>query len=198
MLPMSFLSRLPSALTRPVGAVVETSVTLLSLPSRVIGLVVSAEQTLARVDDAVTRTREQIERTNGIFDRVDEVVAGARKAALAAEATIRQVDAITANAAPLLDSYSEPLRRLEPTVRRMAESTRPQEVDALMSLIDRLPRLASAMDGDVIPLLGRIEEIGPDLNQLMDNVSDLNRMTNRIPKVFRRRREVDQGPARPV
>jgi ABC-type transporter Mla subunit MlaD len=186
---MSSLFRLPSILTRPVGMVVETSVTLLSLPSRVVGLVAAAEQTLAKVNEAVALTQADLERTDGIIDRVDDVVATAQKAALSATTTIDQVDAITASAAPLLESYSEPLRRLEPTVRRMAETTHPQEIDALVSLIDRLPRLATAMDGDVIPLLGRIEEIGPDLNQLMDNVSDLNRMTSRIPKVFRRRRD---------
>ncbi|MGH3911716.1 MAG: hypothetical protein ACRDRM_12905, partial [Pseudonocardiaceae bacterium] len=77
----------------------------------------------------------------------------------------------------------------EPAVRRMADTTDPEEIDALVTLIDRLPRLASAMDVDVIPLLGRIEQIGPDLNELLDNVSDLNRMANRMPKVFRRRRD---------
>lgn len=186
---MSSLFRLPTVLTRPLGAVVETSMSLLSLPGRVVGLVATAEETLARVNEAVARTQAHLERTHGIIDRVDDVVATAQQAARSATTTIEQVDAITANAAPLLESYSEPLRRLEPTVRRMAETTHPQEVDALVALIDRLPRLATAMDGDVIPLLGRIEEIGPDLNQLMDNVSDLNRMANRIPKVFRRRRD---------
>jgi hypothetical protein len=95
----------------------------------------------------------------------------------------------TATAAPLLASYSEPLRRLEPAVRRLAESTDTQEVDALVKLIDRLPRLVNAMDDDVMPLLDRLDQSGPDLNQLLDSVSDLNRMAGRIPKVFRRRRE---------
>ncbi|MGH3886740.1 MAG: hypothetical protein ACRDSZ_09255 [Pseudonocardiaceae bacterium] len=48
---------------------------------------------------------------------------------------------ITATAAPLLASYSEPLRRLEPAVRRLAETTDEHEVDALVKLIDRLLRL---------------------------------------------------------
>lgn len=186
---MSSLSRLTTVLTRPVAVVLDATVTLLALPGRVIGLVAAAEQTLASVNEAVARTQAHLERTGHIITRVDGVVETAGHAARAAAATVDQVGALTASAAPLLESYSEPLRRLAPTVRRMADTLDPKEVDALVTLIDQLPQLASAMDGGVIPLLGRIEKVGPDLNQMLDNVSDLNRMVNRMPKVFRRRRE---------
>jgi ABC-type transporter Mla subunit MlaD len=190
---MSSLFRLPALLTRPVGFVLDTTVALLALPGRVLGLVATAEQTLAAVNDARTRTEEHLERTGQIIGQVDGVVQAASRAVAAAALTVEQVDHLTASAAPLLESYSEPLRRLEPTLRRMVDTTAPHEVDALVTLIDRLPRLAHAMDGDVIPLLGRIEQIGPDLNQLLDSVSDLNHMMNRMPKMFRRRRESSTG-----
>jgi len=182
-LAMRPLFRLPAPLARPVSAVVDTTVALLTLPVRVVGLVVSAERTLAAANEAVART-------TALLDRTDGIVAAADQAVRAAAATVKQVDALTASAAPLLESYTEPLRRLEPTVRRMADTTNLQEVDALVTLIDRLPRLASAMDGDVIPLLGRIEQVGPDLNRLLDNVSDLSNMMDRMPKMFRRRRDI--------
>lgn len=179
---MRSLFRFPAVLTRPVSVVLDTTVALLALPIRVVGLVASAERTLAAANEAVARTTALLERTDGI-------VQAASQAVTAAAATVKQVDTLTASAAPLLESYTEPLRRLEPTVRRMADTTNLQEVDALVTLIDRLPRLASAMDGDVIPLLGRIEQVGPDLNRLLDNVSDLSHMMDRMPKVFRRRRD---------
>ncbi|MGH3796268.1 MAG: hypothetical protein ACRDSP_15400 [Pseudonocardiaceae bacterium] len=186
---MSSLFRLPAVLSRPVTVALDTTVALLALPGRVIGLVTTAEQTLAAVNQAITRTDQHLERVGHLIVEVDGVVRAANQAVQAAAVTVEQVESLTASAAPLLASYTEPLQRLEPTVRRMADTTDPQEVDALVTLIDRLPRLANAMDGDVIPLLGRIEQIGPDLNQLLDNVCDLNRMMNRMPKVFRRRRE---------
>ncbi|HEY2766052.1 MAG TPA: hypothetical protein VGJ13_18885 [Pseudonocardiaceae bacterium] len=186
---MSSLFRLPAVLTRPVAVALDSTVALLALPGRVLGLVATAERTLAAVSDVVARTDGHLERVGHIIAEVDGVVRAANEAVKAAAVTVEQVDSLTASAAPLLASYTEPLQRLEPTVRRMADTTDSQEIDALVTLIDRLPRLATAMDGDVIPLLGRIEQIGPDLNQLLDNVSDLNRMVNRVPKVFRRRRE---------
>lgn len=186
---MSSLFRLPAVLTRPVAVALDTTVSLLALPGRVVGLVTAAEQTLAAVNEAVARTEAHIAATDRILGEVDGIVQAASQAVTTATVTIEQVDNLTARAAPLLASYAEPLQRLEPTVRRMADTTDPEEVDALVTLIDRLPRLASAMDVDVIPLLGRIEQIGPDLNELLDNVTDLNRMANRMPKVFRRRRD---------
>ncbi len=186
---MSSLFRLSAVLTRPVVVALDTTVSLFALPGRVIGLVTAAEQTLAAVNEAVARTEAHIAATDRILGKVDGIVQAAGQAVTTATVTIEQVDNLTASAAPLLASYAEPLQRLEPAVRRMADTTDPEEIDALVTLIDRLPRLASAMDVDVIPLLGRIEQIGPDLNELLDNVSDLNRMANRMPKVFRRRRD---------
>ena len=101
------------------------------------------EQTLAAVSAATARTDALIDRINGITTKAKGVVLAAHETVGAAAAAIEQANAITATAAPLLASYSEPLRRLD--------------------------------------------QSRPDLNQLLDNVSDLDRMAGRIPKVFRRR-----------
>lgn len=186
---MSSLSRLSSLLTRPVSTVVDATAALVSLPRRVVAMVIEAEQTLSAVNAATERTDALIDRINGITTKAEGAVRAAYETVGAAAAAIEQASNITATAAPLLASYSEPLRRLEPAVRRLAESTDTHEVDALVKLIDRLPRLVNAMDDDVMPLLDRLDQSGPDLNQLLDSVSDLNRMAGRIPKVFRRRRE---------
>jgi DNA repair ATPase RecN len=186
---MSSLSRLSSLLTRPVSTVVDATAALVSLPRRVVAMVIEAEQTLSAVNAATERTDALIDRINGITIKAEGAVRAAYETVGAAAAAIEQASNITATAAPLLASYSEPLRRLEPAVRRLAESTDTHEVDALVKLIDRLPRLVNAMDDDVMPLLDRLDQSGPDLNQLLDSVSDLNRMAGRIPKVFRRRRE---------
>ncbi len=177
---MSSLSRLSALITQPASTVLDATAALIALPRRVIDMVAEVEQTLAAVNAATVRSDELIDRINGIATRAEGAV-------LAAAAAIEQASSITATAAPLLASYSEPLRRLEPAVRRLAETTDSHEVDALVKLIDRLPRLVNAMDDDVMPLLDRLDQSGPDLNQLLDSVSDLNRMAGRIPKVFRRR-----------
>jgi hypothetical protein len=47
--------------------------------------------------------------------------------------------------------------------------------------------ISPLMDHDVIPLLRHVDQLGPDLNQLLDSVSQLSHMAGRLPKVFRRR-----------
>ncbi len=184
---MSSLSWLSALITRQASTVLDATTAIVALPRRVVTMVIEVEQTLAAVNAATTRTDELIDRITGIAAKAEGAVLAASDTVGAAAAAIEQASTITATAAPLLASYSEPLRRLEPAVRRLAETTQTQEVDALVKLIDRLPRLVNAMDDDVMPLLDRLDQSGPDLNQLLDSVSDLNRMAGRIPKVFRRR-----------
>ncbi|MBV8542716.1 MAG: hypothetical protein JO063_06735 [Pseudonocardiales bacterium] len=186
---MSSLRWLSDLVTRPASTVLEATAALVALPRRVVTMVIEVEQTLAAVNSATTRTDELIDRINGIATKAEGAVLAARETVGAAAVAIEQASTITATAAPLMASYSEPLRRLEPALRRLAETTDTQEVDALVKLIDRLPRLVNAMDDDVMPLLDRLDQTGPDLNQLLDSVSDLNRMAGRLPKVFRRRRD---------
>jgi ABC-type transporter Mla subunit MlaD len=186
---MSSLSWLSTLINRPVSTILDAAGTLVDLPRRVMTMVIEVEETLAAVNAATQRADALIERIDGITTKAEDAVRAASDTVGAAAAAIEQARTIAAIAAPLLDSYSEPLRRLEPAVRRLAETTDSHEVDALVKLIDRLPRLVNAMDDDVMPLLDRLDRTGPDLNQLLDNVSDLNRMAGRIPKVFRRRRE---------
>jgi uncharacterized protein YoxC len=186
---MSSLLRLSALVTRPASTVFEATAALVALPRRVVTMVIEVEQTLAAVNAATARTDALIDRINGITTKAESAVLAAYETVGAAAAAVEQASAITATAAPLLASYSEPLLRLEPAVRRLAETTDTHEVDALVKLIDRLPRLVNAMDDDVMPLLDRLDQSGPDLNQLLDSVSDLNRMASRLPKVFRRRRD---------
>jgi ABC-type transporter Mla subunit MlaD len=185
---MSSLFRFPALVTRPVITVLDATAALAALPRRVVEMVIEVEQTLAAVNAATKRTDALIDRIDDIASRAEGAVYAAYETVGAAAAAIKQASAITATAAPLLESYSEPLRLLEPTVRRLADTTDAREVDALVKLIERLPRLVNAMDDDVMPLLDRLDQSGPDLNQLLDSVSDLNRMAGRLPKVFRRRR----------
>jgi hypothetical protein len=47
--------------------------------------------------------------------------------------------------------------------------------------------IAPLTDHDAIPLLRHADQLGPDLNQLLDSVSQLSHMASRLPTVFRRR-----------
>lgn len=194
---------LPGLLRRPAAAILDTTLALAGLPARALSLLSSAERTLGTVDGAVVRVEELLERLTALVEtaeqtasgaadvvtragtvtgRADGVVTAADQVSSAAAETVEQASAAAGNADSLLRRYQEPLLMLEPTVRRLAETSDPKEVDGLVSLIDRLPRLATSMDEDIIPLLYRLDQIGPDLHRLLEVVTDLNRLVSRLPE----------------
>jgi len=86
----------------------------------------------------------------------------------------------------LLAAYEPALTSLGPTVRRLAETFDPHEVEALVSLIDRLPAVLDQVDRTVLPLLTRL---GPDVHEILDTVKDLRQVLAGLPGVgFLRRR----------
>jgi ABC-type transporter Mla subunit MlaD len=174
------------ALGRPVAAVVDTSAALVALPGRVLDLVTVAEQTLAALGAALARTNALLERVEDITGGAEDVMRAADRAVTAAAGTVDQAHTVTDTATLLLAAYSDALNRLAPTVRRLAETTQASDVDALVNLVGRLPQLADALDHEVIPLLGHLERVVPDVNQLLDRAAQLSHMASRLPKVFRR------------
>jgi methyl-accepting chemotaxis protein len=177
---------LPVALGRPLALAVDTSAALVALPGRVIELVTAAEQTLTALCAVVVRTNALLERAERITGTAEDVLRAADRAVTAAAGTVEQAQTATDRAIALLGAYSDALNRLAPMVSRLADTTHTSDVDALAHLLARLPQLADAMDHQVIPLLGHLEEVVPDMNQLLDQASQLSHMASRLPKVFRR------------
>jgi hypothetical protein len=97
--------------------------------------------------------------------------------------------------AGLLDSLEPPLTRLQPTLERLAETTAPHEVDAMVELIDHLPRVAHRMDTDILPILDSLGTVAPDLHDLLDVSRELNEMLAKIPGMSRVKDRVDEQQA---
>src|SRR4029453_7306461 len=102
---------------------------------------------------------------------------------------LRRTDGLVGRAEPLVDAYAQPLTDLAPSVRRLAETLEPHEVEALVTLIDRLPTLVQHLDQDILPVLSSLDGVAPDLHDLLDTVQDMREVVKGFPgsKLFRRR-----------
>lgn len=178
----------PSDVLALAGSLREAVGTALDLVPRITVLVGQLELVLARVEALIGA----IEATNDAADAaVDRVQATQRRA----DDAVAGAQGIASRIDPLLAAYEPSLRALGPAMQRLAASTSESEVDAAISLVDRLPRVLEHLDEDVLPLLVTLERVGPDLHELLEVTQDLRRVITGLPGVgFLRRRGDEEIP----
>jgi hypothetical protein len=141
-----------------------------SVPRRVLDLLDAAEAVVARAGDLVDRTER-------VIGDAEDAVADARRVTTAAE---QQVVA----AKPLIE---------------FLEEFSAHEVQAAISLVDELPRLSRHLNEDVLPILATLQQVGPDLHELLEVANDVRQAILGIPgfDYLRRRGEGkdDREPA---
>jgi hypothetical protein len=73
-------------------------------------------------------------------------------------------------------------------------------VEALIGLIDQLPRLLTHLDEDILPILETLGTVGTDVHDLVDTVQDMRQVVKGFPgsRLFRRRgaEEIAEDEAR--
>jgi ABC-type transporter Mla subunit MlaD len=174
-----------------------------ALLGRVEGMVDRLSVVLTRVEEIVDRVDAEIEAVGRTRTRADEAIADVgetqRKADEAisgvgetqrkADDAIAGVERTAVRADGLLDHFEPALTALSPAVRRLAATLEPNEVEAMVTLIDRLPRMVAHLDEDILPILESLGDVGTDVHDLVDTVQDMRQVVKGFPgsRLFRRR-----------
>ncbi len=158
-----------------------------------------AEATIDRTNDVVGRAEATIDRTDGVvdgaektIDRTNEVVDRADEAMTRADLLVTAAAPLTERLRVLLDALEPSLTTLQPTLERLAESTSPAEVDALVKLVDQLPPLADSFQAEIIPILATLDNVSPDIHDMLDGVRELNQLLSQIPGLSRVKARIDR------
>jgi ABC-type transporter Mla subunit MlaD len=174
-------------------------VQLVALLPRTTELLGNAERLLrdgSALVDRIETTRLEaqalVERTEVTRDRADELVTGLEPTTRRAVALLAALEPTAERAVALLESMEPSLLKLQPTLERLAETTDPREVDALVAMLDQLPLLAAKVETDVIPVLNTLTTVSPDLHDLLDVSRELNLMLAKLPGMDRVKRRVDE------
>ena len=161
---------------------------LLAAVPKIVVLIADAERLLARANtvvDDIDGTRRHadavVAKTETVVDRANVLVAGAGP--------------LTDRLGTLLDSLEPSLVKLQPTLDRLADTTAPHEVDALVQVIDHLPRLAEKLETDIMPILDTMNTVAPDLHDLLDASRELNTMLAQVPGLSRMKARIDRQQA---
>jgi DNA repair ATPase RecN len=157
---------------------------LLAAVPRILALVDRTEQLLARVDSLVDRIERTTDAADAVLERSNTLVTDADR-------LVGVTKPLTERLALLLDRFEPSMSGLQPVLERLAETTSPEEVDAMVELIDHLPRMAAKMETDIMPILDSLNSVAPDLHDLLDVSRELNEMLGQIPGISRLKRRID-------
>jgi hypothetical protein len=137
------------------------------------------------------RTGDLVEQLIGTLPRVMALLDAAERIVVDLDALVVAAAATEARLGDLLDRLEPSLTALQPTLARLAETTDPREVDALVSLVDRMPVLAEQVERDVVPVMRTLGSVSPDLHDLLETSRELNDMLAKLPGMGRIKRRVD-------
>lgn len=184
-------------------------------PSALIGGAVAAAEAVETAISLVPRAADALTRIEALLDRVDVVVARAEAVVDAADATTARAGAVVGTAETVtrkasravdgvtgvtdrvdtsLQTWEPTLRRLAPQAARFAAALSDHEVDAAITLVDRLPVVLEHVENDVLPVLRNLDRVGPDVHELLEVVEDLRRVVTGLPGVGLLRRRGDDEP----
>lgn len=168
---------------------------LVSLLDDAERLVVRASRLVEDIDATRTAADAVVARTEQTVTRANAVVSGSEPVVRRSEELLSVLAPLHVRLATLLDTLEPPLTRLQPVLERLAETTAPHEVDAMVELIDHLPALAHKMEVDIVPVLDSLSSVAPDLHDLLDVSRELNEMLAKIPGLGRVKERVEKQQA---
>jgi len=102
---------------------------------------------------------------------------------------------LTDRVAPLVETYQPMLETVAPIVSRIADSTSPDEVEAVVRLIDALPIIVERLDRDILPVLDTLSTVAPDLRDLLDVSRVMNELLGSVPGLGRVKKRVEEKRA---
>ncbi|GAB2693200.1 hypothetical protein [Thalassiella azotivora] len=161
-----------------------------TLVARVDGLLDALDLLLVRVEAVVDQAQETALDAGGVVSRSDAAARRAADLLGTGDAVLTKADRLVEGGSGLLHRGDHLLgtltplgEELLPVLRRVAESLSPDEVDAAVALLDRLPVLLAHLDEDVLPMLRQLDRVGPDVHAILEVVDDLRDVVLGLPGV---------------
>jgi hypothetical protein len=216
-LPVLTPSDLAGAVRSVLGWTDEAVQVVSDLPQRVSDLVDTAEELVGRVDALLRRVEAVVERVDGVAADARTLVARAGTVADGADAVVGRADAVAAGAGEvveragsvadgargvldsagataagaqeLLDLYGPVAQRGAPLLTRFVSEFSDRELEALIRLVDHVPVFTERMEADIMPVLAKLDQVGPDVHELLDVLKDVRLAIQGVPgfALFRRR-----------
>lgn len=182
----------PSDLLKLTGQGYEALERAISLVPRLVVIVSEVENIMKRVKVVVSEIESTQHRATVVVTRIEAVVDRSEATVGSTEVVVGRAADLTRRIEPLLDRFQPALDKLEPIVTRLAETTSPAEVDAMVELVNALPAIVDKLDTDILPVLDTLATVAPDLRDLLDVSKDLNELIGSVPGLGRVKKKMDE------
>ncbi len=164
-------------------------------PRDVVALLERSGEAIEVLLASVPRLRTLLDDAERLIADVDALVARIEQTRREAAALVVRAGEPVRRSAALVASLEPSLAALQPTLERLAETMDPREVDAMVGLVNHLPMLVERLERDILPVLGTLTSVAPDLHDLLDVSRELNGMLGKIPGMGRIKQRVDEQQA---
>lgn len=158
--------------------------------TRAEAAVTRSEDTLARAEAAVTRSEETVARAGAAVSASEVMLARTAVVLGDAEGSATGAAALVARTEGVLDRGEGMLRPVEelaatalPIARQVMEATDPHEVQAVIGMINHLPALLGHLEDDVLPMLSTLDQVGPDVHGILDDVHGITTALSGFPGI---------------
>jgi hypothetical protein len=199
---------------RPDKLVVDLVASATELVGTAVGLIGRADDLLTRTEGLLARIEAVVDRAEVSVDRVDTVMVDVEASVVGvtavSAAAAEQVDLVrkvaikadrtAAGAQGLVDRADRMVGEIEPVSRKavpiatsLVDSIDTKEVEAAIQMIDRMPEMLESLDRDVIPMMRRLDQVGPDVHALLETVEDLRTMVENLPGMSFVRRRAEEA-----
>jgi hypothetical protein len=168
-------------------------------PRDLIGVLERGADQLETLLGLVPRVAALVDQTEDLFGRLGPLLDRAEAVATAAAVEVVRVNEVAEGARVqtdrvrrLIDALQPSLTRLQPVLETLAETTDPDEVAALVTLVDRMPQLTEQLDTVVMPVMETLGSVAPDLHELLAASQELNEIIGKVPGFGRIKRRVEE------
>lgn len=184
-------------------ALVETALTLVPraaalldaaeiLLDRVDGLVDRMETTRLNADDEIAKIDATNTKADESIGRIDHTITQADALVIRGAGLVASIEPTVDRGLRMFDAFAPIIERLQPIADRLSRTVDPDEVEAIVQLLDHLPELVERIETDVLPMMVTLRSVGPDVHDLLDITRELNAMLGKLPGMGRVKKRIDE------
>ena len=153
-----------------------------------------ADQLVERADGLVSRTERVIEGAGELVRQTEQVLSGTDQLLAGTGQVSKRADALVSEAGQVVAQHPAALtdRLIAPILDRLASTTSPAEVDAVILLIDTMPELVERMRKEILPILSTMTNVAPDVRELLETTKEFTEILGSVPGLGRLKKRVEE------